>query len=905
MTKLANSIDFDHQNLFIIFFVLDFPRVTVGPENPLKVEKDDTAQLECGVDAKPTVSMVKWTRNGRFIDTHFKHTIPRVTLQDSGSYVCSADNSLGQVGEMELKLDVLYAPVVTLPEKREASEGEDIAVDCQVASNPRPATVEWFKEGDEKFTQNGPTLRLNGILADHGGKYICSATNELQPSGKEKVTRTGNATIDINIRHKPGTTVITPEKPTAVDGKPLTLTCGASPPGYPVPQYKWWKDGSDTTLASGSEFTLDSVRLSNAGKYFCQPSNDLGEGTVASIQVDVYQAPKIITQLQPQIIKRSGDTGFHITCSAVGKPKPQVKWFKDGQEILDSESNMYQIATSEQETIANMAFNVLSTLKYVGPERISSNQLMPTDRGHFSCQFNNEVGDAETIMFLRIEHSPVVVHQHNKVAFDLGETAIIDCQMQAFPAPRFDWSFGNSILQSDRQFYETNTTSIGDDIYEGELRINTVVDTSYGDYICKGINSMGAKRTIIKLQPKGKPERPINIRPVETGYNFITLGWDEGFNGGYNDTMFTIQFRRQDDEMPRYEDCRHRNPCNISGVEQHSQYYIKVKASNILGESKYSEEISAVTKVDVMQIPKPDNVHFETSTNLASFNIRNEFLPLVAMIELENADGTWTHYDQLALGDSILGEMPIVAPVTNLRVRLCLETNELMCGPYESAQIVEVRPNTEGASLAQPWVIGVVIFIIISGLIAVVIIVKCCCCRTVQKKKEKERPSISHPQYANGHGIENKGVDTLKDADEILKNNLYSPSNGHPQGQTTAGYEPHTNSNTNSANGGSVNSQDSLWNVKSPAGADLFGYPHPGQAYHHPSAYDQMILQQHSHQPAGYPDDYTHYPHPEEYLNERNQQYLTSDPYRPTRQRIDSDCKYFCFLKHFQLTQLL
>jgi echinoid protein len=69
----------------------------VGPENPLKVEKDDTAQLECLVDAKPTVSMVKWTRNGRFIDTHFKHTIPRVTLQDSGSYVCSADNSLGQV----------------------------------------------------------------------------------------------------------------------------------------------------------------------------------------------------------------------------------------------------------------------------------------------------------------------------------------------------------------------------------------------------------------------------------------------------------------------------------------------------------------------------------------------------------------------------------------------------------------------------------------------------------------------------------------------------------------------------------------------------------------------------------------------------------------------------------------
>ena len=59
----------------------DFPRVVVGPENPLKVEKDETAQLECAVDSKPSVSTVKWTRNGRFIDTHFKHTIPRVTLQ--------------------------------------------------------------------------------------------------------------------------------------------------------------------------------------------------------------------------------------------------------------------------------------------------------------------------------------------------------------------------------------------------------------------------------------------------------------------------------------------------------------------------------------------------------------------------------------------------------------------------------------------------------------------------------------------------------------------------------------------------------------------------------------------------------------------------------------------------------
>ena len=70
-----------HQYIETSLTYTDFPRVVVGPENPLRVEKDETAQLECAVDSKPSVSTVKWTRNGRFIDTHFKHTIPRVTLQ--------------------------------------------------------------------------------------------------------------------------------------------------------------------------------------------------------------------------------------------------------------------------------------------------------------------------------------------------------------------------------------------------------------------------------------------------------------------------------------------------------------------------------------------------------------------------------------------------------------------------------------------------------------------------------------------------------------------------------------------------------------------------------------------------------------------------------------------------------
>ena len=88
----------------------------------MRVERDETAHLKCNVDAKPEVTSVKWTRDKRFIDTHFMHTIPRVTLQNAGSYICSADNGLGQVGKSELTLDVLYSPIITLPERREVKE---------------------------------------------------------------------------------------------------------------------------------------------------------------------------------------------------------------------------------------------------------------------------------------------------------------------------------------------------------------------------------------------------------------------------------------------------------------------------------------------------------------------------------------------------------------------------------------------------------------------------------------------------------------------------------------------------------------------------------------------------------------------------------------------------------------
>ena len=222
------------------------------------------------------------------------------------------------------------------------------------------------------------------------------------------------------------------------------------------------------------------------------------------------------------------------------------------------------------------------------------------------------------------------------------------------------------------------------------------------------------------------------------------------------------------------------------------------------------------------------------------------------------------------------------------------------------------------------------IFLMIRDLIPImvaIIVVKCCCMgRSKKPAAPKPRPDIVHsthqpPAYGgvNNYGIENKGVDTVKDVNDDanpLKNNIYSVQNQQQQGYDYNGASTYpnggeaantNNSNSNSANGGSVNSQDSLWNVKNGNATDPanFGYnPHPGDYPYDPMQQQQGYMPQQQQQQ---PEEYAHYPYPDEYLNERNQQYL-NDHYginpgqqqqqmNSMQQQMEGDCEYYFYFK--------
>lgn len=363
--------------------------------------------MDCKVDAKPKVNSVRWTRNGKFISNSFTNTIQKVTVQDAGKYTCTADNGLGRPGERDMYLDVLFPPTVTVESKTyEAEENGNVEIKCEVSANPEPTSVEWTMEGKPDFYQNGNTLMLTRVNADMAGTYLCKATNVISSSNGNRVERASSASVAVLVRHKPGRAHVRPDRPVAQDGAGVTLTCSAKPPGWPAPQYRWFRDSDPpdakpAVLATGTTYTIPSAHLASEGVYHCQATNELGHGEPASVALEVHLPPRFQTKLQTHATQRAGERDYSAACSAAGKPQPTVKWYKNNSEIKP-DANLYEVQSDVTEG-RSAVYTVQSTLKFKGKARPNTNDLLPEDRGVYSCIIENEVKKIESTMHLKIE----------------------------------------------------------------------------------------------------------------------------------------------------------------------------------------------------------------------------------------------------------------------------------------------------------------------------------------------------------------------------------------------------------------------------------------------------------------------------------------------------------------------
>ncbi|KRX52098.1 Protein sax-3 [Trichinella sp. T9] len=273
-------------------------------------------------------------------------------------------------------------------------------------------------------------------------------------------------------------------------GDSVTLNCKAT--GNPQPQVIWFKDGkplvtaaeeSDSTrviLPSGSLFLMQAVnqgrnRNSDAGVYWCVVRNGRGEARsrnatlkIAWLKEEFRVHPKPVTAVvgKQALLECSPPNGY---------PEPVVSWKKDNQDLnLDGDSRR----------TVHSSGNLIIT------------NVQTSDSGFYSCVARNLVQErVSKTGRLLIYEKPEIKIRPDDIAVDVGSEALFFCAISGDPKPDVQWRKANGVMPAGRSRM----------LADYSLKIDRIVASDEGEYICSGKNAAGAVEASAKLVVQSPP----------------------------------------------------------------------------------------------------------------------------------------------------------------------------------------------------------------------------------------------------------------------------------------------------------------------------------------------------------------------------------------------------------------
>ncbi|XP_061490012.1 hemicentin-1 isoform X2 [Rhineura floridana] len=246
------------------------------------LNKGDRLQLTCKAIGVP-VPRIAWTFNNNIIPAQYddvnglsRLVIETVSKEDSGTYVCTAENLVGSI--KALGFVYVKEPPVFMGDyhsSRIEPLGGNAILNCEVRGDP-PPTIQWSKKGVGIQISNRIRQLSNGSLAIYGtvnedaAEYTCVATNDAGVV-EHRVTLTLHSAPVITI--EPVETIVDA-------GTTVVLNCQAE--GEPPPSIEWSRQGWPlhsqermTVLTNGS-LRIAVAHKEDTSEYECVARNLMG-----------------------------------------------------------------------------------------------------------------------------------------------------------------------------------------------------------------------------------------------------------------------------------------------------------------------------------------------------------------------------------------------------------------------------------------------------------------------------------------------------------------------------------------------------------------------------------------------------------------------------------------------------
>uniref|UniRef100_A0A4W3JWV4 Hemicentin 1 n=1 Tax=Callorhinchus milii TaxID=7868 RepID=A0A4W3JWV4_CALMI len=261
----------------------------------ISLNKGERLALTCATNGIPTPH-ITWMFNNNIIPARYDNVnghseliIERASKDDSGTYICTAENRVGSIkaiGFVYVKEPPIFDGDFN-PNRIEPLGGNAI-LNCEVRGDP-PPTIQWSKKGISIHITNRIRQLHNGSLAIYGtvnedaGDYKCIATNEAGVVERS---------VTLTLQSSP-VFIVEPMDTVADAGSTVILSCQAG--GEPPPTVEWSRQGRPllsndrVTILSDSSLRLTALQKEDTSDYECVARNLMGSALVkVSLTIQVH-----------------------------------------------------------------------------------------------------------------------------------------------------------------------------------------------------------------------------------------------------------------------------------------------------------------------------------------------------------------------------------------------------------------------------------------------------------------------------------------------------------------------------------------------------------------------------------------------------------------------------------------
>ncbi|XP_008180551.1 titin isoform X2 [Acyrthosiphon pisum] len=333
--------------------------------------------LECQVEVPPWPRSIGWYNdNGIVNEGPLYHLladglgmygveIKSLRADHSTTWKCVATSSTGAKAVTSCVVSVSYPKNYRVPRFLESlraimtDEGL-VSFECKVIGYPTPQLL-WFKDG--KQLQPGDVYELTGSKSL--GSYCCVARNCMGETSSLAELTIEDIQNQLNESEK------------------LQLTSNTQPPRFllglksieaninesfvfmikvtteSTPSISWYKEDEQLTESNRYQFSTEDngtyilnivpLEIDDQAEWKCVAINKYGQTATSSfLKLNIpknFKRPRFLEELR---IAFSNEGSVNLECKVIGVPQPQLKWFKDGQEL--NPGDMHKIISGQSGT---------------------------------------------------------------------------------------------------------------------------------------------------------------------------------------------------------------------------------------------------------------------------------------------------------------------------------------------------------------------------------------------------------------------------------------------------------------------------------------------------------------------------------------------------------------------------